>query len=592
MDDGNSFSSQGFKNIMSDSLVSLVAPAAPRQSVQVRFPDGQVFEAPMGVRLEAFVQAFSPEPTSPIVAALVNGKLSELTVEMTNDAGVTPVTMSTGDGMRIYQRSLSFLLVAAARELFPDAKIILDHVLPFDGFYCQVEGRDNLTTDELAQLEDRMRDMVQANTPIVKRRISLDEARDLFKRQGDEDKLRLLAYRRKDYLTIYTLRGTHGYFYGYMVPSTGYLRTFRLRHYAPGFVLQFPRRSQPQTLQAYRDSPKLAWVFRQHGDWMHLMDVEGVGALNHAIQTSRIREVILVAEALHEQHIADIAQTVATRRQVRFVLIAGPSSSGKTTFSKRLAVQLLTHGLRPLAIALDDYFVERERTPKNDKGEYDFESLYALDLELLNRQLLALLDGKPVTLPRYNFKTGQREQGETVSIGEDHILLLEGIHGLNPALLPSLPQPSVFRAYISALTQLNIDHHNRVPTTDTRLLRRIVRDASYRGYSAQETIKRWEAVRHGENENIFPYQENADAMFNSALAYELAVLKPYAEPLLRQVKPGCLEYIEAGRLLAFLEWFLPCPSDWVPDNSLLREFIGGSILQDFNVQFDSSGRRA
>ncbi len=564
--------------------ITQVVPAIPRRSVQVRFPDGRAFEAPIGTRLEAFIQAAGSDSASPVVAALVNGKLCELTVEITGDAEVVPVTMSTGDGMRIYQRSLSFLLVAAARELFPEARLILDHVLPFNGFFCQVEGRENFSPEELARLEGHMRAMVQADLPITKRRVPLPEARTLFEQQGDRDKVRLIEYRRKDYLTVYTLRGTHGYFYGYMVPSTGYLHAFRLQSYPPGFVLQFPRRSRPKELPPYRDSPKLASVFLEHADWMRLMDVEGVGALNHAVQTQRIREVILVAEALHEQRIAEIARLIAARRhEVRFVLIAGPSSAGKTTFSKRLAVHLLANGLRPLAIALDDYFLERDRTPRNEKGDYDFESLHALDLKLLNQQLLALLEGQAVTLPRYNFKTGRREAGETVSIGPEHILLLEGIHGLNPGLLPTLPQPSVFRVYVSALTQLNIDHHNRISTTDTRLLRRIVRDANTRGYSAKETINRWEAVRHGENENIFPYQENADVMFNSALVYELAVLKPYAEPLLNQVRPGCLEYIEAGRLLAFLEWFLPCPADWVPDDSLLREFIGGSILEDFMV---------
>jgi uridine kinase len=559
---------------------AVVVAAQPRQSVQARFPNGETFEAPIGTRLEAFVRACSLDQPSPIVAALVNGQLRELTYALKADAEIVPITMATGDGKRIYQRSLSFLLVTAARELFPGVKIILDHVLPFNGFYCEVEGRDGFSPKELERLEKHMRTIAKADEPIGKRRVPLDEAKRLFERQGDEDKVHLLAYRPKNYMTIYTLRGTHDYFYGYMVPSTGYLRTFCLRHYPPGFVLQFPRRHAPQKLPPFRDSPRLASVFRQHADWLRLMDVQNVAALNRAIEGERIGQVVMVAEALHEQKVAEIARQISARRgKVRFVLIAGPSSSGKTTFSKRLSIQLLTYGLRPMAIALDDYFVERHLTPRTPSGDYDFESLQALDLGLLNKQLLLLLEGKPVRLPRFSFYTGQREWGDKVSIGPDHLILLEGIHGLNPHLLTAVPGQAIFRIYASALTQLNIDHHNRVSTSDTRLLRRIVRDARSRGYSAKETIQRWEAVRHGENESIFPYQEHANVMFNSALIYEMAVLKPFAEPLLRQVGPGCLEYIEAGRLLAFLEWFLPCSANWVPGNSLLREFIGGSVLE-------------
>jgi len=566
----------------------VVTLGQPRTTAQVRLSglNGQIkiLEAPIGTTLESYIRAANIKTPAPIVAALVNGKLTELTWPVTCDVDVVPVTMSTTDGVRIHRRSLSFLLVVAARELFPEAKIIVDHSMPFGGFYCQVAGRPPFSADELARLERQMRKIVDEDEPIIKQRVSLETARQIFERQGYDDKLRLLKYRTKDYLTIYKLRDTADYFYGYMVPSTGYLRHFRLRERPPGFVLHFPRRSQPGDLIGYSEAPKLFAVFRQHADWMRIMDVEDVAALNHAIESDRIREVILVNEALHEHRIAEIAEMIVQRRgQVRVVLIAGPSCSGKTTFAKRLSIQLLAQGLRPVAIGLDDYFVDRERTPRNERGEYDFEALQALDLELFNEQLLKLMDGQVVQLPRYNFVTGKREAGKQLAITTDHIILVEGIHGLNPALVPHIPAERLFRIYVSALTQLNIDRHNRVPTTDTRLVRRIVRDSATRGYTARDTISRWEAVRAGENRNIFPYQENADVMFNSALVYEHAVLKPLVEPLLRQIRPGSPEYTEAERLLAFLEWFLPCSSEHVPGNSLLREFLGGSTLRDFTV---------
>lgn len=561
-------------------------PTTPRETVRVRFPNGALYEAPVGAPIEVFIKSALADQVldeaTPIVAALANGRLCELTYSLKTDANLVPIPVTSSDGTRIYQRSLSFLLVTAVKELFPYAKIIIDHSLTAGGLFCTVQDWGPFTPNDLAHIEARMREMVVEDAPITKRRIPIEEAIALFQVQGYQDKVRLLSYRRKNYLTVYVLHEMVDYFYGYMVPSAGYLQWFGLKHYPPGFILRHPLASRPQELPPFRDSPRLAAVFREYGKWLRLMEVGSVSGLNRAIEDGRIREVILVAEALHEQRIAEIARDIARRRdEVKLVLIAGPSSSGKTTFVKRLAVQLLANGIRPVVIGMDDYFVERDKTPYTPEGDYDYESIHALDLPLFNEHLLQLMDNQPITLPHYNFHTGKREQGHTLALGQDQIILAEGIHGLNPKLVPAIPAERIYRVYVSALTNLNIDPHNRVPTTDTRLLRRLIRDAAYRSYSAQETIERWKSVRRGEGRNIFPYQEHADVTFNSALAYELAVLKPFAEPLLRQVEPGTMTYVEAKRLLAFLEWFLPCQPDPIPDNSILREFIGGSILRDY-----------
>jgi uridine kinase len=559
----------------------IVRPGSPRTTAQVWLPNNQIMEAPIGTPLEIYLRAAGLIENPLTIAAVINSDMRELHYRVTSDSEVELVTMHDSDGMRVYRRSLSLLLVTAAHELFPQATVYVDHSLTFGGYFCTVHGRDTFTADELAQIEDRMHEIVASDEPITKERVPLNEAIALFQSRRDVGKVRLLTSRKKDYLTLYQLRHMRDYFHGYMAPSAGYLRWFELHHYPPGFIIRFPRKTAPTMLMPFQDYPRLAAVFREYRGWLELMDVQDVGGLNEAIGDSRIQRVVLVAEALHEGRIAQIAHEIAQRPGIKLVLIAGPSSSGKTTFAKRLSIQLWAAGVRPFALEMDNYFVPREFTPRDETGQYNFEALEALDVELLNRHLLNLISGQQVTLPRYNFHTGLRETGPQARLHPDQIILAEGIHGLNPALVPDIPPGRVYRIYISALTQLNLDQHNRVPTTDTRMIRRIVRDATHRGYTAADTIRRWESVRRGEKEYIFPYQEHADVMFNSALVYDLAALKPLAEPLLLQVEPGTRERIEAKRLLALLQWFDPFPTDLVPDNSILREFIGGSGLRHF-----------
>ncbi len=563
-----------------------VYPSKPRETAQITLPDGRTFEGPVGTSLEVFLKAAFPTPEVPLIAALVDGQLRELTFPIERDASVEPIDLSQSDGVRIYRRSLTFLMVVAAHHLYPGTEIYVDHSLPYGGYFCQVRNRGPFVEEELDRLEQEMRRLVDADLPIIREMVPLDEALRIFEARGESDKVAIFEGRdrkRKAYLRLYGLNGYRDYFHGYMVPSTGYLKYFRLLRWEDGFILQFPRRHWPTQLQEPVQSPQLKRIFTEYGDWLRLLGTENVGGLNQALARGRTREIILVSEALHEQVIADIARQITARRSdIRLVLIAGPSSSGKTTFAKRLAVQLLAHGIRPFALELDNYFVNREDTPKDASGQYNFEALEALDLALFNEQLQALLRGEEVQLPHYNFISGRREPGRVVQLDPQQIILVEGIHGLNPRLVYSLTNESVFRVYVSALTQLNLDRHNRVPTTDTRLIRRITRDARTRGYSAMETLQRWESVRQGEKQYIFPYQEYADVMFNSALVYELAALKPLAEPLLLQVDPDSRQWVEAKRLLAFLQWFQPIDRDLIPENSILREFVGGLALEEFH----------
>lgn len=556
----------------------------PNETIQVHLPDGRAIEGPRGAAAEQFLSAIRADLTAPMVGVIVNGELHELTYPIEMEARIQPVTMADADGARIYRRSLTFLLEAAFSNIFPQSGLYIDHSVASGGYYCEVKEREPLSAQEIAALDAEMRRLAQADLPFTRREASLDEAIAWFESQNYPDKVRLLRHRRKPYVTLYQLGSHIDYHHGYMVPSTGYLEWFELVDSNGGFTLRFPRRHSPTSLMPLEDFPQLLNSFRQYGSWLERLGIESVGALDDAIKSGRSREVILVSEALHEQHIASIARQIAERReQIHLVLISGPSSSGKTTFSRRLAVQLLALGLSPFALEMDNYFVDRVKTPKDENGQYDYETIEALNLALLGEQLEQLIRGERVPLPRYNFKTGLSEPGERVQLRPGQLIILEGIHGLNPRLIPASLAAQSFKIYASALTQLNLDRHNRVSTTDTRLIRRIARDARERGYSAQQTINRWESVRRGEKRHIFPFQENADVMFNSALAYELAVLKPLAEPLLRQVPHNTPEFIETKRLLAFLEWFLPLEPDLIPDNSILREFVGGSILKDFKV---------
>lgn len=554
----------------------------PSNKIQIHLPNGQTLEGPRGATVGEFLSVIE-HPTL-LVGAIVNGELRELTYSIKMEANVEPVLMDSPDGARIYRRSLTFLLEKAFADLFPNDTLYVDHSVASGGYFCQVTGRAPLSEAEIEALKAHMQKLVKADLPFERSEVPLQEAIEHFRSKGYEDKVSLLKYRKKNYLTLYRLEDHLDYHHGYMVPSTGYLRVFDLKATDGGFTLIYPRRHKPNELQPVPEYPKLLAAFRQYGGWLTRLGIESVGSLNEAIEQGRADEIVLVSEAFHEQNLADIARTVANHLdRSHIILIAGPSSSGKTTTSKRLTIQLLALGISPFPLELDNYFLDREKTPLGKDGKPDFESIEALNLPLLWEQLPRLIRGEEVQLPRYNFKEGKSEAGKVIQLKRGQPIILEGIHGMDPRLIPDSVRGEAFRIYVSALTQLNLDRHNRVSTTDTRLIRRIVRDARERGYNAAQTIANWEAVRRGEKRHIFPFQENADVMFNSALVYEMAALKPFAEPLLRQVPHGTPEYIEAKRLLAFLEWFLPLDVNLVPDNSLLREFLGGSILKDFTV---------
>ena len=548
---------------------------------QVKIHD-EIRQYEAGTTYLEIAKEYQKEYAHDIVLVTVDGKLQELHKKVNRDCTLNFETTACDSGHKTYKRSMSLLLVKAIYDVAEHENVdkVRIHYSVSKGYYCTIEGNVVLDQQFLDQVEARMHQMVEADLPINKKSVNTDDAIATFARYGMHDKEKLFAYRRVSKVNIYSINGFEDYYYGYMVPSTGYLKYFKLYLYDDGFVLQMPEQKEPEIVPPFEPQNKLFHVLKESTSWGDMQGIETVGALNDRITKGDVRETVLVQEALQEKKIAEIAAMIAARPELKFILIAGPSSSGKTTFSHRLSVQLRACGLVPHPIAVDNYFVEREENPVDENGDFDFECLEAVDVELFNRQLGELLAGKEVVLPRFNFVTGHKEYGPDVKkLGKNDVLVIEGIHCLNPKLTQSLPDENKFKIYISALTQLNIDEHNRIPTTDGRLIRRIVRDARTRGASVARTINMWTSVRKGEEKNIFPYQEEADVMFNSALIYELAVLKPYVEALLFGVDRKAPEYIEAKRLLKFLDYFVGIGSENVPTNSLLREFIGGGCFQ-------------
>ena len=543
---------------------------------------GETKEYACGTTYKSIAEEYQKCFEHDIVLAFVDGKLQELRKKAKRDCRMEFVTTADPIGNLTYRRSMSLLLVKAVHDVCGHDSTNKVRILfsVSKGFYCVMDGKQKIDRSFLQAVEMRMHELVKKKQPIEKESLHTDEALARFREHGMYDKELLFKYRRVSMVNIYRLNEFEDYNYGYMVPDAGYLKYFALYPFDEGFVIQMPEAEAPEIVPPFEPQLKLFQVLKESTRWGDMQNIETVGQLNEKVTSGDLAETILVQEALQEKKIAEIATMIAERPEVKFILIAGPSSSGKTTFSRRLSIQLRVNGLVPHAIGVDDYFKNREDSPRDADGNYNFECLEAIDREQFNTDLELLLAGKRVNMPTYNFKTGKREyRGNSICLGENDVLVIEGIHCLNDELTYKLAADKKFKIYISALTQLNIDEHNRIPTTDGRLLRRIVRDARTRGTSAARTIAMWPSVRRGEEENIFTYQEEADVMFNSALIYELAVLKQYAEPVLFGIERDCPEYTEAKRLLKFLDYFVGCRSELVPTNSLLREFIGGSCFE-------------
>ena len=540
-----------------------------------------IYEVKEGTTLSDLAKQVQLPQELIILLAYMDGKLRELFTPMTKDCHVRFVTLKEQAGYMAYKRTATLMFLKACEDLLgtgATTKIALDYSIG-NSIFCDFL-EDRVIDEAFARsIQKRMEELAKANLPITKRSLDTDQAAKYFDRIGLKGKKELFQFRRESKTNIYSLDGYDNYFYGYMAPSTGYISAFLVSAYQHGVVLQIPKRKQTEEIVPFTPQPKLFHVMQRSREWTKTMGVDTVGALNDEITHGNINHLILLQEGLQEKLLADIADEIVSKNK-RIILIAGPSSSGKTTFSHRLSIQLQIAGLTPHPVSMDDYFLDRELSPRDENGNYNFETIASLDVDLLTKHINQLLDGEEIDVPSYNFISGKREyRGHKLKIGEKDVLVMEGIHGLNGTLTNEIPEDAKYRIYVSALNQINLDEHNRIPSSDGRLLRRIVRDAMTRGNDARETISRWDSVRKGEEDNIFPYQEEADVMFNSAQIYEIAVLKQYAEPLLFAVPRDCPEYQEAKRLLKFLEYFLNIPSEAIPKTSLLREFIGGSCFE-------------
>lgn len=540
-----------------------------------------IYEVEEGTTLEQLAKQLQKKEEPVILLAYMDGKLTELFTEIKKDCHVRFVTLKEQAGYMAYKRTATFIFLKACEDLLgkgESTKIAIDYSIG-NSIFCDFSSMERVVDDKFAHsIQKRMEQLYESDLPITKRSLDTDQASRYFDSVGFKGKRELFKFRRESKTNIYSMDGYDNYFYGYMAPSTGYIPTFLVSVYQHGVVLQIPKRKQTEEIVPFTPQPKLFHVMQRSREWTKTMGVDTVGALNDEITYGNINHLILLQEGLQEKLLADIADEIVSKNK-RIILIAGPSSSGKTTFSHRLSIQLEIAGLTPHPVSMDDYFLDRELSPRDENGNYNFETIASLDVDLLTKHINQLLNGEEVDVPSYNFVTGKREyHGHKLKIGQKDVLVMEGIHGLNGTLTNEIPEDAKYRIYVSALNQINLDEHNRIPSSDGRLLRRIVRDAMTRGNDARETISRWDSVRKGEEDNIFPYQEEADVMFNSAQVYEIAVLKQYAEPLLFAVPKDCPEYQEAKRLLKFLEYFLNIPSEAIPKTSLLREFIGGSCF--------------
>lgn len=544
--------------------------------IKVQVEGEQTFEIAQGTPVLEFLKNYMEERQIPVVAANINNRLKDLWTPLDTPCQVSFVDLASPEGIRIYQRSVTMLLMKAVTEVIPGSNAVIQHALG-NGLYGEIHYGRPLRDRDITRIERQMRYIIEADEPFLHTVLNKEDAERLFTEAGQTEKIQLLKYISNEQVELYACSGFYDFCHGPMVPSTGYLKNFRLRFYLPGFILELPRAESPAEIPPYVEHGKLANIHFEAKKWANILKVSNVVSLNDVITKGDAANLIRVSEAFHEKKIVYIADEIAENiDRIRIVLIAGPSSSGKTSFAQRLSIQLQVNGIRPVAISLDDYFVDREHTPRDEKGNYDFESIHAIDIGLFNDHLIKLIQGEEIKLPYFNFKTGKREyHGERLKLGPADLLVVEGIHALNDQLTSSIPKGRKFKIYVSALTQINLDNQNRIPTTDVRLLRRIARDQRYRGRSARETIAVWPSVRRGEEKNIFPFQESADVMFNSALPYELAVLKQVVEPHLKEILPEHPEYAEAQRLLRFISYFAPLGPDDVPLNSIVREFTGG-----------------